>query len=1040
MRLGWKSTVVSGALVQAQTPSAAPVYEKAHPSAHPLVTYLVSALKSARAARRDPHQSRAVLVHADDDLVHNVLLAGVAVQDDGAVAPHLAQLAVGSHLVPLARASDDDVVGLQPRARKREAVLADLGVVALAAQAHTLGRRALHQRRVLKHLRVGAVLFRHAAKRAHHRDAHHAKVLGARAEGDAVLGREEGRDGENGVGAHGPRVEALDLGNVRRAHGHLRVPQHVTVVHLVALHDCETRSRDGLLRHGAVVHEEKAAPAEEGLGVVIHRDVAQLLHVVAVNHVLYEFPANGSGVSVREAENVVNGTVGPRVSKREELGRVHPSALRVDEVVKGAADALAAESPHLHAVTVARSQLGGDDTDELGVPHHVVAHDLVTNDDIAERNDAAAAHNDGLARVDALVRVARGLVVVGKRDGARRCREERRGVRREMREAAKRVLGRGGLLNVLQLERRRHVERLPRVHVLDDAVVAQGRPQVHTAELRLRDGHGQTRETGHVQQRKRDDANVRRDEKATVRHVDRDAAGETAVGLAPRRANRVQKRLGVVGARNRVGVEHDEGARRVQRLDARECQEQRLEIRHVDGDAHAAHDGQVLQETRALALGRLHGADAEELRGVNVAALRVLARLGERRVDAANVALQRERVHLLDELDDLLARVARVLLHRHLAVGKGACELGHVVGVQDDAVGINTLAVADTVKDAAAQRLGELAEELAHEHGERRAAHLERLEALKVAVVLVLEPEVHKEQASAHETEEHGLLEARGLGIVVAAVREQLAVHLLRHHAAELDGVARLGVGQHGAHVRDEVVLRHGESGDARRRGKGRHEEAVRRVLGRALLHPVKDERLNVVARMNAEETEGRDDVLVGLEVRDVDGDEARRGEVHLERRRAAKLFVRADAANVGLDPRLGALGDAAHKQHVVALHLLGLDDLDHAAHDPVAALVLGINVGEGVLAKLGVDGVAHHAADGNRHVEEEDVVVVGAGLEHLGVTVPRKDFVADGGKDACGVGKAAEQGLVGKEGRAIHLRHADAARHALRVRDGGAL
>lgn len=213
-------------------------------------------------------------------------------ENDGTVAANLAKLAIGPDLVTLARAPDENVVVLKPRAWNRKPVLANLGVVALAADADALGGRALHERRMLKHLRVGTVLLGDTPKRAHDRDTHHAKVLGGLAKGDAVFRGEEGRDGEDGVGAHGPGVESLDLGNVRGAHRHLRIPKHVTVVHLVALEHGQTRGRDGLLRHGAVVDEEKAAPAKEGLRVVVHGDVAQELHVVAVNDTVDSLPAN----------------------------------------------------------------------------------------------------------------------------------------------------------------------------------------------------------------------------------------------------------------------------------------------------------------------------------------------------------------------------------------------------------------------------------------------------------------------------------------------------------------------------------------------------------------------------------------------------------------------------------------------------------------------------------------------------------------------------------------------------------------------------
>ena len=133
-------------------------------------------------------------------------------------------------------------------------------------------------------------------------------------------------------------------------------------------------------------------------------------------------------------------------------------------------------------------------------------------------------------------------------------------MRREVREAAKGILGRGRLLNVLELKGRRHVERLPRIHVFDDAVIAESRPQVHPAKLGLCDGHGQATETGDVQQREGDDANVGRDEKAAVRHVHGDAAGKAAVRLATRRANRLEQRLGVVGAGDGIRIEHDERA------------------------------------------------------------------------------------------------------------------------------------------------------------------------------------------------------------------------------------------------------------------------------------------------------------------------------------------------------------------------------------------------------------------------------------------------------------------------------------------------
>lgn len=709
-------------------------------------------------------------------------------------------------------------------------------------------------------------------------------------------------------------------------------------------------------------------------------------------------------------------------------------------MVKRAADVLEVRRPDLDAIPITRRHLCRDDAHDLGVVLHVEADDLIARDDFSERDDTASTTNDGLTRVDALVRVARSLVVVGKGDCARSRGEEARGMRCQMRVAAKRVRGRRSLLNVFELEGHGHVERLPRVHVLDDAVVDKGPPQVDAAELRLRDGHGEPPKARNVKQRKGDDTNVRGDEETNVRHVDRHGAGQTAVGLAASRADRLEQTLGVVGPRNRIGVEHDEHALGPQRLDAREGKEKRREVVHVDGNTHAAHDGQVLKQTRAFALGRLDRTDGEELRRVNVAALRVLARLGQRRVDARNVALQAQRVHLLDELNHLLARIARVLLHRHFTVRKGAGELGHVVRMEDDAVGIDALAISHAIKDAAAQRLGKLAEELAHEHGERRAAHLESLEALKVAIILLLETEVDKEKAAADEAKEDGLFEARLFGVVVAAVRQKLPVDLLRHHATQLEWIAQLGVGEHGTHVRNELVLRHAQRSHARRRRKGGHQQAAGRVHVGAFLKAVEDEGFHGFPRVDAKEAEGRDDVLVGLEVRNVERDESRRCQVHLERRGRAELFVGANAPNVGLDPRLRALGDATHEENVVALHLLGLDDLDHAAHDPVPAVVQGVEVGQGIFAELGIHRVAHHAADRNRHVEEEDVVVIGARFKGLVLALAREDLVANGDKDARGVGETAEKGLVGKERRPVHLRHTDAARHALRVGNRGTL
>ena len=379
--------------------------------------------------------------------------------------------------------------------------------------------------------------------------------------------------------------------------------------------------------------------------------------------------------------------------------------------------------------------------------------------------------------------------------------------------------------------------------------------------------------------------------------------------------------------------------------------------RRTDGDER--HEGEVLHQAARLSLRGLRGAHHAPVRVVQLTRFGELALAAYGRVESSEVGQgggERQAVeHLRHACADIL-RALRAPITRRERVFQPARD-GLRLHRQRE---LNVLPAVHAPLAVQPDILGQLAEQLAEQHGNQRPREIHALVPEVIAIVLVASPQ-RAQQQPVHDVSQ--VVRLLRLAIFINPdVREEL---LLQNLPGVLD--ALISGHPHGAATLADEIQRHLLGLDHLRLLDGRAEEVHHLVVAKVVHNVLED----ILVCHEAERAEHHEQGNLRADIRKSDANHAGlalgAGGVHQPRHAARRrpgtaLRRRSALRHPHVLARLALLEDV----HVVGAHLLLRDEnLLGSVDDEVAALVVG------ALAELGellVRVVVQRAVLGAKH------------------------------------------------------------------------